>query len=78
MNPSEDFCSFSVKKWQRIQALSQRVQTLNSLLDVFDSNEIKAQPLANDCKAIADSLKADFENTFEALIQIIEVEDSIE
>ncbi len=23
MNPSEDFCSFSVKKWQRIQALSQ-------------------------------------------------------
>lgn len=77
MNPHEDFCEFSVKKWQRIKSLSQRVQTLNSLLDFSNSEEIRAQPLVNDCKFITDSLKADFEHTIDALVQLIEVEDAI-
>ncbi|WP_019507880.1 hypothetical protein [Pleurocapsa sp. PCC 7319] len=78
MNPNEDFCDFSVKKWQGIQALAKKMQTLSSLLDVFDSNEIKAQPLANDCQSLADSLKADLKNAIETLVELIEVENVVE
>ncbi|MEO1004395.1 MAG: hypothetical protein AAFW67_00820 [Cyanobacteria bacterium J06638_38] len=78
MNPNEDFYEYPVAKLQKINILSQRIETINSLLNVFASNEERVQPLANDCEAIADWLFSDFEQTLGALLQLIEIEDGIE
>ena len=71
----EDCCKFSLTKWQRIQALSLRMQAIKSLLDFFNSDDLSDRQLANEFKSITDYLKTDFEETIISLVQLIDLED---
>lgn len=72
MNFKRNFDDFSVKQWQEIKVVSQRIEALNSLLN--NKNPISAQ----NCQEIADVLIVDFDNSVSTLLELIEAEDSIE
>ena len=72
MNSNEDFGNYSAAKLEQIKALSQRIDAINSLLDVFGNYEVRVEPLASEYQAIANWLFQDFEQT---LIQLSEIED---
>ena len=72
---NERFGNFSVKQWREIKLISRRIEALNSLLNFFESNENRT--LATDCKAIADILSVDFDNSVATLLELIEAGDEI-
>ncbi|MEM8721367.1 MAG: hypothetical protein AAGE84_19085 [Cyanobacteria bacterium P01_G01_bin.39] len=76
MNFKRNFDDFSVKQWQEIKVVSQRIEALNSLLNFFEGNK---NPIsAQNCQEIADVLIVDFDNSVSTLLELIEAEDSIE
>ena len=62
---------FSEDKWQRIKFLAARLQAIKNLLDTF-IKEVNNQPFAEDLEPIKIQLEADFENTLNELLQLID------
>ncbi|MFB2936163.1 hypothetical protein ACE1B6_12995 [Aerosakkonemataceae cyanobacterium BLCC-F154] len=62
---------FSENKWQRIKFLAARLQAIKNLLDTF-SREVTNQPFAEDLQPIKRQLEADFEETLDELLKLID------
>ena len=62
---------FSEDKWQRIKFLAARLQAIKNLLDTF-IKEVNNQPFTEDLELIKIQLEADFENTLNELLQLID------
>ncbi|MGA9380017.1 MAG: hypothetical protein WBV73_14740 [Phormidium sp.] len=62
---------FSEDKWQRIKFLAARLQAIKNLSDSFNK-EVNNQPFAEDFQPIKRQLEADFEQTLDELLQLID------
>ena len=67
--------NYSQSDWEKIKALAARLQAIISLLQVFDE-QVNGKWFANDLKPIQEQLQAEFNETLQALIELIEAGDN--
>lgn len=65
---------FNQQKWEKIKIIAARLQAIKSLLEIFN-RQIEEQPLTMKSSLIREQLEADFEQTLDELLIIIDEDD---
>lgn len=68
--------NFSPERWRELKMLAARLQAVKNLLAIFEE-QIDSQPFAEELKHIEKQLQADFEQTLQALIELLEPENGL-
>lgn len=65
---------FTNQKWEMIKTFAARLQAIKNILEVF-SRETENQPFYEGLDSIKQQLEADFDQTLESLLKLIDSND---